>query len=455
MILTSLSLFRYFFYLGCGILSIILLLPAPSCASVIRDAEVEASLREIVNPIFKAANLSSNSIELYIVNDDEINAYVAGGQNIFINTGLLRLSEDPEMLMGVVAHETGHISGGHLIRGQNEYQSTALKSTVGFLLGLAATAAGSTDAGQAIIAGTSHIADRELLKHTRVQEESADQAALTYLDKLGYSSQGLLDLLDILYRKENTLYDKRNPYTLTHPLSSERIDYIRAHLQANPNTHPIPNPIRDRYKFAVVKLIAFLDDPNTVLAKYPLTDQSPYARYARAIAYYRIPNLQKALGEIDTLISTYPTNPYYIELKGQILLENGHVLDAIPYYEKAKALLPQAALVKIELAGAYLATENERYANAAIDNLEQALPKEKDNAFTWHQLAVAYGRSGQLGMSNLALAEEALLQQDIKTAEEFLKRAEPYITAKSPAAIRRQDILTAISRAKEKKSRLR
>ena len=448
MIISDIFLLRTYTPLILAILSIITF-PISSGASIIRDTEVEASLRDVVDPILKAANLSPQSVQIYIVNDSEINAYVAGGQNIFINTGLLRLSDNPSMLMGVVAHETGHISGGHLARGANDYKSTVMKSTVGFLLGLAASAAGSPDAGQAIIAGTSHIANRELLKHTRVQEESADQAALAYLDKIGYSAQGLLDLLEILYKKENTLYDKRNPYTLTHPLSRERMDYVKSHLQTTTKTHAIPQAVIERYTLSIVKLMAFLDEPRTVLTRYPLSDHSTKARYARVIAYYRIPDLPHALAEIDSLIKDYPTNPYYIELKGQILFETGHVAEAIPCYEAAKRLLPQASLIKIELANTYLATEDNTHAQAAIDNLEQALPKEKESAFIWRQLAVAYGRSGQLGMSNLALAEEALLQNDIPTAEQFLRRADPLITPKSPAAFRRQDILAAVARAKQ------
>lgn len=439
---------KYFTYL----LGVVILSFPPissNAASIIRDTEVEASIRLVIDPILVAAGLSPQGVQVYIVNDPEINAYVSGGQNIFINTGLLRLSDTPSMLMGVVAHESGHIAGGHLIRGQNDYKATVLKSTVGFLLGLAASAAGSADAGQAIIAGSSHIANRELLKHTRTQEESADQAALSYLDKVGYSAQGLLDLLQILYNKENTLYDKRNPYTLTHPLSRERMDYVRSHLKDNHRTHPISATIAVPFKLSITKLNAFLDDPKKTLNQYPSSDRSTIARYARSIAYYRIPQLTNALAEIDSLIQEFPSNPYFLELKGQILLENGHVQEAIIYYEQAKTLLPQAPLIRIELAGAYLATEDNKKALAAVDNLELALPKERENSFIWRQLAIAYGRSNQLGMSNLALAEEALLTNNIPDAEQFVRRADEYITANSPAALRRQDLLKAIERAKK------
>lgn len=422
-------------------------------ASIIRDAELEGILREVTNPIFKAANVAPESVKLYIIQEPEINAFVSGGQNIFVNTGLLRLSEHPSMLIGVMAHETGHISGGHLVRSMDEYQNTAIKSTVGFLLGIAATAAGSPEAGQAIIAGTDHIARRQLLKYTRTQEEAADQAALKFLDNMNYSAKGLIDLLEILYNKENTLYANLNPYTLTHPLSRERIDHIKAHATPAGGNRILPTDLIHRYKLAIVKLKAFLGKPTDIINRYPASDKSEAARYARAIAYYRIPTIDKSLEEINSLIADYPKNPYYVELKGQILLENGKVADALPLYERAKNMLPQSALVKIELAGAYLATDNATYAPKAIENLRLALSKERDNSFLWHQLAVAYGRNKELGLSNLALAEKSLLYDNVEDAELFLSRAEGYIKPGSPADLQQQDLLVAIDRKKQELKR--
>lgn len=424
-------------------------------ASIIRDAEIESVLRDVTSPILTAANLSPQNVRLYIIQNPEINAYVTGGQNIFIHTGLMQLSENPSMLMGVLAHESGHIAGGHLTRIEGEFENTAIKTTVGFLLGIAATAAGSPEAGQAIIAGTDHITRRQLLKHTRTQEESADQAALSYLDKINYSAKGLLDLLEILYNKENTLYSHLNPYTLTHPLSQQRIEHIKNHLSKTSQTGGMSPELIARYRLGIIKLKAFLSPPDITLAKYKPSDTSEAARYARAIAYYRTPNLKKSLAEINSLIADYPQNPYYPEFKGQLLLDNGRVKESIPLYEKAKALLPQSDLLKIELANAYLATEDNHYATLAIDNLRIALRSEKDNSFLWHQLAVAYGRNQEFGLSNLASAEKTLLEGNTDDAQLFVDRADAYIKPGTPADLQRQDLMVAIDRQKQQNKRLR
>ncbi len=423
--------------------------------SVIRDAEIENAISQVITPIIKVAGLSPSSVHFYIMQDSEINSFVSGGQNIFINTGLLRLSQSPNMLVGVIAHETGHIADGHLAKGQNAGNDIMLKSTAGFLLGLAATVAGSPQAGIAIVSGTGHIANRELIAYTRSQEEEADQAAFRFLDKLGISSQGMLSLMEILYNKENTLYGKLNPYTQNHPLTSERVDYIRAHIKSsNPqNYKDFSSNLKEQYKMAIIKLIAFLDPPSKTLQAYPATDKSNYALYARAIAYYREPNIQKSLSEIDQLINRQVNNPYYHEMKGQILFENGRINEAINSYSAAKKLLPHSPLIKIELASAYLATENPAQAQLAINDLQQALVKEPDNGFIWHQLAVAYGLNNQLDLTNIALAEEALLSNDVKMAEEFTNRAKKYIKLGSPADRKLQDLLELIKQKKDKNDR--
>lgn len=418
--------------------------------SVIRDAEIENALRTIVNPIFKAAGLNPNSINLYIVNDPQINAYVSGGSNIFINTGLLGMSKDPLILTGVLAHETGHIAGGHLLRSAEEYKSTALKATLGYMVGLAAAAAGSPQAGVAIASGAGQVAQREMLKHTRGHEEAADQAALTYLDKTGQSSRGLLELLEVLYGKETAMYDNLNPYTLTHPLSRERIAHVKDHLSKSPYAKvPVPQKQLDEFALAITKLNAFLDPYDSTLKKFPASDNSIDAHYARAIAYFKEPDIELSLKEIDTLIAMQPDNPFFYEMKGQILFENGRVNESIPFYEKAKDLLPSSALLKIILATAQISSEKNSLRKDAVANLEKALLKEKENTFAWHQLAIAYGRSDDLAMSNLALAEEAILVGNKKEAKQFIQMAKDYIKPGSPAELRANDMLTSVSKDKK------
>jgi predicted Zn-dependent protease len=416
-------------------------------APIIRDAEIESVLRDITDPIFKAANLSPNSITVYIASDTAINAYVAGGNNMFINTGLLEISENPNIITGVIAHETGHISGGHLIKSSDEYSNTTLKSALGYMVGLAAAAAGSPKAGMAIVSGTGQIAERQLLKYTRTHEESADQAALGYLDKTHQSAKGLLELLQLLNSKETSLYGDINQYTQTHPLSKERISHVQNHIKTSSYSNAIDPPEKvDTYARAITKLNAFLQPYDKTLKKYPQSDQSINARYARAIAYYKIPDIKKSLQEIDGLIALQPQNPFFHELKGQVLFENGKVKESIPHYSKAVELLPNSSLLKVILATAQISSENDALLPSAIKGLEQALKKEKQNSFAWHQLAIAYGRSNDLGMSNLALAEESALIGAKRDTKKFLNIAQKNVKPGSHADLRIKDMLATIDK---------
>lgn len=430
---------------------VLLLVPNAKADSIIRDTELETSIRLISNPIFKSAGLKPENVRIFIVNNKEINAYVSGGSNIFLNTGLLSLSKNPNLLVGVVAHETGHIFGGHLLKGEEEARNSMVKSTVGYMLGLAAAAAGSPQAGAAIASGTQQVVQRQILKHTRGQEEAADQSALNFLDKAGISSKGLLELLEVLYGKEISMYNDINPYTQTHPLSRERLDHVRAHINKSPlSDKTLGQDIANIYARAITKLDAFLESPEKTLKKYPASDNSINARYARAIAYYKIPNLAKSLVEIDSLIKQFPKDPYFIELKGQILFENGKIAEAITYYEKSKNLLPGSALFKIQLATAQVASEQETFLKSAVVNLEEAIRSEKYNSFAWHQLAIAYGRSGKLDMSNLALAEEAMLLGDKDAAKKFIRLARQSSKAGSPVDLRLKDLENIIAEKKKK-----
>jgi predicted Zn-dependent protease len=416
-----------------------------SGATIIRDAEIENVLRNIADPIVEAADLTNDSINIYIINDPQINAYVSGGSNIYINTGLLGISEKPSILTGVLAHEMGHIAGGHLLRSSQEYKATSLKATLGYMLGLAAAAAGSPQAGVAIAQGTGHVAQRQLLKHSRTHEEAADQAALSYLDKIGKSSGGLLELLEVLYSKENQVYDELNPYTLTHPLSRERISHVENHLKNSKYKGNIGSEEHVKeFQRAIVKLNAFLEPYEKTLNKYPKTDNSIIARYARAIAQYKIPNIKKALNEIDALIEIAPNDPFFNELKGQILFENGRVEESVPYYQKAVELLPNSPLLKIILATALISTQDKENIKKAIPNLKQALLKERYNSFAWRQLAIAYGRNGDLGMSNLALAEEAFISDNKREVRKFVNLAKKHLKKGSPSELRANDLLSYI-----------
>lgn len=418
-------------------------IPAHSAfaASIIRDAEIEASLREVATPIFRKAGLNPKNIQIILVSNQDINAFVSGGMNIFLNTGLLMLSEEPDSLLGVIAHETGHISGGHLARQGEEIQRARKQLALGYILGIATAIGGSPDAGQAIALGSTHVTGRQMLSFSRKQEEAADQFALETLDKLRYSPKGLVGLLEELHNRETLQIGKPNPYTLTHPLSRERIGHIRDHIEhSGINYSPIPGSIADRFQRSIVKLKAYLLPTSQTLNAYPDSDSRAIARMARAVAYSRIPDYPKALANADSLIADYPSNPYYHELRGQILYESGQVKDALPSYQKSLDLKPDSHLLRIQVAITQIATQDNSLLPRAIKSLNRITRAEPENAMAWRQLAIAYGRQKNMGMSYLALAEEAAILNKKDEAQKFSGLALQNLPKGSPAALRAKDI---------------
>lgn len=409
----------------------------------IRDAEVEHTIRTFATPLFRAAGLVPSAIHIYVVKDHTLNAFVAGGQNLFINTGLLMNSENPDQLIGVIAHETGHILGGHLARSQEALKNMSAESILAMVLGAAiAVGTGRPDIGQAVMMGGQQVGIRTYLGHSRTQESSADNAAMRLLDDTHQSGRGLLNLLKQLEGQELLSPQYQNPYVRTHPLTSERMDFLREHV-AKSKYSDTPEPekfVRMQHRM-VAKLYAFLNPLDWVLRKYPESDQSISARYARAIAYYRVPDLKKALPLIDGLIADRPADPYFYELKGQMMFENGRVPEALQAYTEAVKRLPDSALMRISLAQVQLESGKKDLLPQAIDNLQMALNQEQNNPFAWRQLAIAYGRSGETGLSSLALAEEALLKRDIKTAQYQAGSAAKALPHGSPGWLKAQDIL--------------
>ena len=280
-------------------MSLLLLLPAESQArklSFIRDAEIEATIRAYADPLLKVAKLEAAAVRILIVKDTGLNAFVSGGQNIFVNTGLLMKTTDASQIIGVLAHEIGHIEGGHLSRLANAQKNAGKEALIGSILGGAAAVLGNPAVGTAITAGGAHIGTRSLLKFNRTQESAADQAALRYLEATGQSAQGLSDFLNMLVDQELLSTSSQDPYVRTHPLSRQRIDLINNHLAKsryrNVSTTKAFGILHNRMR---AKLAAFLQPPIKTLKQYQKKDPSLEARYARAIAYYKRPQLDRAL----------------------------------------------------------------------------------------------------------------------------------------------------------------
>lgn len=424
-------------------------LAAPT--SFIRDTELENTIRGYATPIFTAAGLDPSVVRIYLVNDRQINAFVAGGQNLFINTGLLMQSEDAGQVVGVIAHEAGHIAGGHLVRVHDALARGTAESILAMVLGAAAMIAGAPQVGAAVMSGGQNVALRNFLQYTRTQEGSADAAAMRYLDATQQSASGLLSFFQLLSGQEMLVSAGQDPYLRTHPLTQDRIEALSTFVAQSPYSNaPVKPEFQQQHRRMLAKLHAFLDDPSLTRRRYPSGDQSLEARYAEAIVQHRTAHLDKALIVVDGLIAEYPTDPYFQELKGQILFESGRPKEALPPYRKAVELLPDAPLLRVDLARVEMATNDQQLLESAIANLRASLTRERNRPFVWRQLAIALGRNGQMGESSLALAEEAMLLDKMSEARFHAGKAVQELPRGTPGWLQAQDILQAAENEKDK-----
>ena len=412
----------------------------PACAapSAIRDTEIETDLRTMAAPIFRAAGLAPSDVGIYLIQDGQINSFVAGGQAIFIHTGLILRAETPNQLIGVVAHETGHIAGGHILRTKEALHNAGIESIIAMVVGAAASAVGRSGAP---MLGAAGVGERSFLRFSTAQEATADHAALNFLDRSCQSARGLLQFFRILQTNEMLTGSHEEAWAHTHPFTAQRIEYVRDHVDhARCSDTPDSPASVETLRRIKMKLHAFLDPPSATLAAYPESDTSVLARYARAIAYYRIPDLAKALPAIDGLIRDFPNNPYYRELKGQMLFENGRIRDAMQPYEDAVRLAPNAALLRMSLSQVYIETGDQPLNKRAIAYLNDASRAEGRDSQVWHFLAVAYGRDNQIGMAALSLAEEALANGRKKDAIQQSNRAKQLLARNTGSYARAEDI---------------
>ena len=414
--------------------------------SLIRDAEIEQALRDYSTPIFESAGLSPHAVKIYIINDKSINAFVAGGQNMFLNTGLITRSKSANMVIGVIAHETGHIAGGHIVKRHQELENLSVQTVLSAVLGTAVAVAGLPDAGTAILAGGQHVSGRNFLSYTREQEVAADQASLNYLKDTDQSAQGLLDLMQILRRDQTLNFDKIDPYAITHPLTQQRVAHIRSNVTKEEETTSTEE-FDEIHERIVAKLEGFIEKPEYVFSVYK--DNSIPSLYARSIAYYRMSDLKNSFKELDQLIAKYPNDPFFNELKGQILFENGRVKDALPYYKKAVSLLPNSALLNHDLGKVYL---NNNEIEDAISYLQKAAKIEPQNSLTWRLLATSYGNIDNKGMLNLTLAEEANILGNRSKALNYAKSAKKILEKDSAGWLRANDLIREIKLKKKKEN---
>ena len=411
--------------------------------ALVRDAEIEFHVRAWSDPVFAAAGLDADSVALYLVNEATINAFVAAGQNIFIHTGLIVRAGNADALMGVIAHEAGHIAAGHLVRTREAAEKATIAGLATTLIAIGASALGGGDdaisLGAAGMSLGDNIASKMFLQHSRTAEFAADVAALQYLAAVGRPAQPLVELLTALQAKEQTL-ENLDPYTRTHPLTQERIQQILDWTRGEPVPEsPARAAEQAAYDRIVAKIVAFTEPPDQTLRRYR-ADDSVAGRYARAIAHYRKSDLPAALAGVDGLLARSPDDHYFHELRGQILLEHGRVAEASESYRRAAGLAPEAALILVGFAQAELETGNASGLADVTAALGRVLDLEPANAKAWRLLAVAHGRAGKDGLAMLATAEHALLRGRAADARRFAERALENLPPGSPAFQRAEDI---------------
>ena len=418
--------------------------------SLIRDAEIENTIREFSKPVFIAAKLDPSAVKIHIIQDHTLNAFVAGGQRVFINSGLITQASSASQIIGVIAHETGHIAGGHLARLNEVLEKSTTATILSILLGATAIAAGRGDVGMVVVAAGQGISQRGFIRYSQTQESSADQAALRYLDNTGQSAKGLLDFMKLLGGQEFLIPEYQDPYVRTHPLTRDRVSAITSHVSRSPHSNkPVSPKLEVLYRRARAKLIGFLNPIGHTLRLYKASDNSLESRYARAIGYSRKPDMKKALPLIEGLLADHPEDPYFWELKGQMLFESGDAKGALAPYKKAISFLPGNPLLKRDLARVQLALNDPALLQDAISNLGDALSENPESPFNWRQLAIAYGRMGDKGHSSLALAEEALLTGRHSVALYHGGLAERVFAKGTREWLQAQDILTAARQKKK------
>lgn len=421
-----------------------------SAPIIIRDTEIEKTLQEWGAPLLQAAGMPPESVNIILVQSPDLNAFVAGGSNIFFFTGLIERTENPGELLGVYAHELGHITGGHLISMQGALERASFESILGMVLGIgAAIATGSGEVASAVVMGSSSMAQRRFLSHSRINESAADQAAMSFLERAGKDPSGMGSFLSKLESEELLPAHQQSEYVRTHPLTQNRIQAVQARAKKSPHYgQGWPQDWVEQHARMKAKIIAFTN-PGRVPWVYSDSDLSVSAQYARTVAAYRENNIDRAIKTIDALIELEPDNPYFLELKGQMLVDFGRIEQAVPYYRQAVSLLPDAPLIRIAYAHALMQSSNGQSAlNEVIENLHRALVVEKRSGYANRLLATAYGRSGREDIAKVYLAEEALLQRNFDYAKRQAESALQTLDTNSREGIKARDIVVFVDSQK-------
>jgi len=420
--------------------------------AILRDTETEQLLRDYTKPILRVAGLEKQNIQVTIINQPVFNAFVADGRRIFVNSGALMQSETPNQIIGVLAHETGHLAGGHLARLREQLAAAQTQMIIAMLLGAGALAAGArgngnvglADAGAAALSGPQTMIMRNLLSYQRQQEESADRAGVKFLTASSQSARGMYETFKRFTNESLFSAHGADPYYQSHPMPAERVAALEELARSSPYWDKKDDAaLQLRHDMMRAKISGFLERQDTIYRRYPLSNTSLPARYAHAIATYLHGDLSNALGQIDSLIQAQPNNPYFYELRGQALLEGGKPAEAIPALRKAVALSNNAPLIEILLGQALVAADNKAYTEEAINILRNAMARETEQPIGYTQLAMAFARKGDLAEADLASAQAAFLRGDNKTAKDLASRAKTRFAIGTPGWVKADDIVQA------------
>lgn len=426
--------------------------------SVLRDAETEALLHDMAAPIVAASGLDPKNVDIVLVNDSSVNAFVAGGQAVYVNSGLINTASSANEVQGVIAHELGHVTGGHAVLNQGAQAASGI-SILSLLLGAAAAAAGGGEAAMGVLMAGQQAAMGKFLAYNRAQEASADAAGAQYLSKAGITGRGSIEFfkkLQNLEYRHGYVRREGDEFYSTHPMTGDRIATLQDTYEKDPAWNVPSNPaIEMRFERARAKLYGYLAEPRDTLVAYPETRNDVPARYARAYAWHKDSQLDKARAEADALLAQAPDDPYFLELKGQILLEAGKPALALEPLRRATTLTGNQPLIATLFGHALIATEDKANFAEAERVLKAAVARDRENPFAWYQLGVVYAANGDLPRARLASAEQQVMENRMAEALRSAQAAEAALPKGTPDWLRAQDIAmqarAAIDRTRKRK----
>ena len=411
---------------------------------LVRDAEIESLLKDYTAPIFAAAGLNAKAIKIFLVNKRDFNAFVTG-RRMFINLGAIQTSKTPNEIIGVIAHETGHVIGGHLHRLRARVEKAQIMAVIGMLAGVGAAVRGGDfgdAASGALIFGARNRLQRSVLSYRREEERAADRTAFNLLEKSKQSSKGLLTTFKRFAGSLN-LASNTNPYQVSHPLPRARISFMESLAVSSPYYNKLDSDsLQFRHNMARAKIAAYSDSPQAVARLFSRDLNSPAARYGNAIASYLAGSPRTALPKIEKLIKQYPKYAYLHEMKGEILLNTGKAKLAIKPFQKAIKLdKSKSGLLRIELGHAYLETNNKSLVSKAIKQLKAGISRDPETGEGYQHLARAYNLIGKPNLAIAAAAEHSFNTGRYKQAKQYAKRAQIKLKRGSPQWLRLADII--------------